>query len=268
VVFGRKIAQHNHTQQMVNELGHSAVHLRRAAGHLAVGTAERLTPTYAKARHVADKSWISTRETINPIYQQMREGAMNSRTMKQLGKDRMKMGSARMKQMAKKSGKGHGSRWGGLSGLLIAGAAVGAASAVVARRRRAMQAEWDEYEPMAGFDESRYAESQYGQKPTGAKVASGAATMADNLSARAGRIADSLHERSANMQDKSMEGPQSGAHAAPMGMPSRTTGPSGDFAGPPSGSNMPGPGMGTPSGPMAGNRDRLGDPALDFPDER
>jgi hypothetical protein len=254
VVFGRKLAQQTHRQQLVSELGHSAVHLRRAAGHLAMGTAEHLTPTYDRARHMADQGWSSTQETLKPIYQQVRENAMNTRAMKQMGQDRMKQ----MKKMKAKRNE-HG-RWRGLSGLLIAGAAVGAMSAAVARRRRAQQAEWEEYEPMTGYDESRYAESQYAQKPAGAKVASGAANMVDTFSSRAGRIADSLHERSATMQERAMQDMES---EGGTGMPPRTVGPSGDFAGPPAGATMAGPGT-----PTAANRDRLGDPALDFPDER
>src|SRR5690606_35075388 len=133
--------------------------------------------------------------------------------------------------------------------------AVGAAGAAMARRRRQQ-----EYEPMAGFDESLYAESKYGERSAKQKVGSGAASVADTLSARAGRPADSLHERSAGMQEKeSGQQRESG--------PART----------PSGPGMSGPGpVGTPGSmmsassqpPMSTPRERLGDPALDFPDER
>jgi hypothetical protein len=78
--------------------------------------------------------------------------------------------------------------------------------------------------------------------------------MVDSLTDRAGRIADSLHERSAGMPEK-----PGGASAMPMRDQSgpATTGP-----GP-----MMGPGQ-TNQPPLSTPRERLGDPALDFPDER
>lgn len=243
-MFGRNHAQkqmQRHRQQFMNELGESAQHFRRAAGHFAQGTAMRLGPTYDRARVLAGERWMSTRQSMAPMYQQMRENAMTGRSMRhQQRKLKHKMEARRHGRMRM------------LRGLLIAGAAVGAASAAVARRRR-MQAEWAEYEPMAGFDQSRYAESQYGQSSAKQKVAAGAATMADSLSSRAGRAADSLHDRSTSMPENrgGQPGPGGlGGSAGSMGTPGSMRS---------SSTNQP---------PMSQPRERLGDPALDFPDER
>jgi hypothetical protein len=245
-VFGHKHAQ-THSQQFRSELGVSIGALRRAAGHFAHGTAERLTPTYDRARLMAGRGWDNTRETVAPLYQHIRDGAALARA------ERLRQTGRTVAQR---------SRLRGLASLLAAGAAVGAAGAAVARRRRAQQAEWEEYPPMT--DQTRYAdESAYGHRSAREKVTAGAANVADSVSNRAGRIADSLHERSAQIHERSA---QPGAHGMPE--PPRT-------AGPMTGPSGTGPGMATPgatpgnpmAGPGAGSRDRLGDPALGFPDQ-
>ncbi len=231
----------------MSEFGEGVGALRRAAGHFAQGTAERLSPTYDRARNVAGRGWETTRDRMSPAYERMREGAGRARSMKH------------QKEAPKRS------RMRTMRGLLIAGAAVGAASAAVARRRR-QQAEWQNYDAMTGFDESRYAESRYGGKPSaGQKVTSSAATMADSLSSGVGRIADSLHERSAQMQEKAQEA--GGAHAG-MPMPEPMGPPRGTAPGPVATPGMTGVGPGTPTATPSAPRDRLGDPAIDFPDER
>jgi hypothetical protein len=231
----------------MSELNQGVGALRRAAGHAALGTAERLTPTYDRARFAAGRGWDTTRQTLTPIYEQMREGAVGTRK-----------GRA-----TRRKGAQHG-KLRGLASLLAAGAAVGAAGAAVARRRRAQQAEWEEYDPVTGesrYMGSRYAEeSQYGPRSARDRVTAGAASMADSFSSRAGRLADTLHERSESMQQ------QGGQMAEPSGMPPRTTepmtGPSG--TGPGTSPNPQGMGMG-PGAPM--RSDRRGDPALGFPEE-
>jgi cytoskeletal protein RodZ len=171
-VFGRKEPQRTQTQAVMDELAESYGHLRRAAGHLAGGAAEKLTPPYDRARFAASRSWITTKDAFAPMYEQMREGAANARREQEVSKP---------------------NRWPALVGLLAAGAAVGAAGAMVARRRRAA-AQWEDYDPMTAMDEA-----QYGEKPSAAKkVAAGAATVADSVSSQAGKVADSLHEKSAS----------------------------------------------------------------------
>jgi hypothetical protein len=175
----------------------------------------------------------TTRRTMSSERRQAREMGMSARAMRRRKKEVHK--HHRMRTLRR---------------LLLTGAAVGAASAAVARRRR-QRAEWAEYEQMGGFDESRYAEGKAGERSAKQKVAAGAASMADSLSARAGRIADSLHERSASMQEK-------GGESEPSTVPLRES---------PSATG-PGP-VGTPSTMSnPSGRERMGDPALDFPNER
>jgi hypothetical protein len=174
-VFGRKQEQRSHRQQLMDELMESYGHLKLAAGHVAGGTAEKLTPTYDRAQDAANRRWSTTLDAFMPLYEQMRDGAANAR-------------------------KGHEvhqkKRWPVLVGLLAAGTAVGAAGAVIARRRRAA-AQWDEYDPMPAVTGSPYGADPH----AGHKVAAGAASVADSVSSNAGKIADSLHDRSGVKDD-------------------------------------------------------------------
>jgi len=187
VVFGRK-QQRTQTQLLMDELAESYGHLKSAAGHVAGGTAEKLTPPYDKARNAANRGWYTTKDAFAPLYVQMREGAAN----------------ARKEQQVKKN------RWPVLVGLLAAGAAVGAAGAMVARRRRTA-AQWDEYDPMPAVSDASYGSSTgsstSASKMAGAtdKVTASAANVAESVSSQAGKVADSLHEKSSgrgSMSDK------------------------------------------------------------------
>jgi hypothetical protein len=167
---------------MMDELTQSYGHLRTAAGHGVGGAAEMMTPTYDRARDVARRGLGTTRQAFNPLYEQIREGAANAR---------------RGYEVPKKN------RWPMLIGLLAAGAAVGAAGAVMARRRR-NASEWDEYEPLAGID------TGYGMtEPKGSatkKLTEGAASVADSVSSGAGKLADSLHNRPGRTGDPAHAG--------------------------------------------------------------
>ncbi len=174
-MFGRKEPPRTQRQQIRDELGETYAHLRLAASHAAGGAAEKLTPPYDRARYVANRGWVTTKDAFAPLYEQVRSGAANARKDYQV-----------LEIPEKKN------RWGALLGLLAAGAAVGAVGAVVMRRRRA-EAQWDEYDPMTAVDELTPA----GQKPSATKkVTAGAASVADTVSAKAGKLADSLHEKS------------------------------------------------------------------------
>jgi hypothetical protein len=167
-----------HSQQLMNELTQSYDHLKMAAGHAAGGAAEMATPTYDRARNVATRGWGTTRHVFHPLYEQIRDGAANARKGYEVP--------------TKKS------RWPMLVGLLAAGAAVGAASAIIARRRRNVS-EWDEYEPRGDID------SGYGMGESkgsaSKKLTEGAASVAGSVSAGAGKLADSLHGRSTRIGD-------------------------------------------------------------------
>jgi hypothetical protein len=185
VVFGRKPPR-TQSQQLMDELTESSGHLKQAAGHMAGGTAEKLTPPYDRARGAAARGLHTTVGVFSPLYEQMKVGAANAR---------------REYEMPRKN------RWPAVVGILAAGAAVGAAGAMVVRRRRAA-AQWDEYDPMPAVSELPYGS---GMPTTGdskvssatSKVTAGAASVADSVSNQAGKIAGSLHEKA-----KGPEGPE------------------------------------------------------------
>lgn len=181
VLWSRK-APRSHTELCKDELTQSYDHLKLAAGHAAGGAAERVGPTYDRARLMAMDRMAMTRGALTPLYEQMRQGALNAR-------------KGEIAVVRK-------NRWPMLAGLLAAGAAVGAAGAIVARKRRAA-AEWDEFEPLGGI------EADYGlpehKGSAGKKLTDGAASVAGSVSASASKIADSLHGRSARASDSLSE---------------------------------------------------------------
>jgi len=191
-VFGRKESR-THTDQLLDELAQSYGHLKLAAGHAAGGAAEQLTPPYDKARNAASRGWTSTKGAFAPMYEQVRDGAANARKKEADVFDQRK------------------TRWPVLAGLLAAGAAVGAAGAMIAKRRRAAK-EWHEFEPDQMLDETGYGLESTGAKSpematrdkastaahtAGKKVAAGAAAVASGVSSQAGKLADALGDKSA-----------------------------------------------------------------------
>jgi cytoskeletal protein RodZ len=179
-VFGRKSAPPpTQSQVVMEELAQSYGHLRQAAGHLAGGAAEKITPTYDRARAAANRRLATTKDTFSPMYEQMREGAANARKAR---------GLQALQQLNEESKP---NRWPALFGLLATGAAVGAVGAMIVRRRRAAE-QWEDYDPMTAIDEAQYGDKQ---SPT-QKVTAGAASVADSVSSQASKLADSLHEKS------------------------------------------------------------------------
>ena len=159
-MFGRGKPSPTHKEQLLDELAQSYGHLKLAAGHVAGGTAEKVTPSYDKARNSASRGWGTTKGAFAPLYEQVRQGAAN----------------ARKEYVVAETKK---NRWPMLMGLLAAGAAVGAAGAMVAKRRRA--ASWEEFEPLPEDDEFGYGTAD--TAPASHKVTQGAASVADKLSA-------------------------------------------------------------------------------------
>lgn len=192
-VFGRKDSR-THTDELLHELTESYGHLKLAAGHAAGGAAEKLTPPYDKARNTTSRGWRSTRNAFAPIYEQMRDGAANARRGAELPDKRNRS-------------------WPVLVSLLAAGAAVGAAGAMIARRRRAAQ-QWDEFEPDELLEEPGYgrhespdavsaagdlAESAAEKASSTAatatkKMTAGAAAVASTVSTQAGKLAERLSD--------------------------------------------------------------------------
>jgi hypothetical protein len=158
----------------MDELSQSYGHLKLAAAHAAGGAAERMTPSYDRAREMAARRFSTTKGTFSPLYEQIREGAANARGINGRREPEMKR-----------------NKWPVVLGLVAAGAAAGACGAMIARRRR-VASQWDEYDPMASVEESPYGE----HKSTSQRVSAGAASVADSVSAQAGKLAESLHERS------------------------------------------------------------------------
>ena len=171
-MFGRSKPTKTQSEMIMDELSESYGHLRQAAGHVAGGAAEVVTPRYDRARHVAAMGWSGTRGAFQPMVDQMRTGAANARSQYPVEQSRR-------------------NRWPALFGLLAAGAAVGAAAAMVVRRRRA--AEWDEYEPIPPMAESPF---DTDTRSTTQKVSAGAAALAESASTQAGKVAESLRSKS------------------------------------------------------------------------
>lgn len=136
---------------MRRELGESVDHLMQAAAHAAGGVGATVGPRVAvvrtymapgmgKVRNVASQGWESTVTALTPLTAAAKEGSRKAMVLR-IKKEK--------RSMARK-------RWSMLAGLLAAGAAVGAAGAMVVRRRR--RAQWDEYDashPMGSVEKTR-----------------------------------------------------------------------------------------------------------------
>jgi gas vesicle protein len=162
---------------MRDEIIESYGHLKMAAAQAAGASAEQLTPPYDKARHAATKGWVSTKDAFAPLYETMREGAKNARAK------------------AEKNVSENRRTWPVLVGFLVAGAAIGAAAAMIARRRRLAE-QWEEYEPTLDDATDTMKDAAAGKVAVATKkVAGGAAAVADSVSTQAGKLADTLHEK-------------------------------------------------------------------------
>lgn len=135
-VFGRREVK-THRRLMQEELGESLGHLRLAAAHAADGASGALAPRVETARKAVKPGLAKAGGTAGTIVVIARDRS------RQASKQAENMGRKGKAKMMKKESR-NGRRWPmALGGLLIAGAAVGAATAMM-RRRRADQA-WDEY---------------------------------------------------------------------------------------------------------------------------
>ena len=149
----------NRSAKMKNELGQSVDHFRRAASIAAHETSatvgpkfhaarDRVQPTAVKAKDAASNGWDSALATLTPLITAATEKAQQvSRKDVKASRKFAKKNAKRLEKRANKTlGRNQKSRSGAkLGGLLLAGAAVGAAGAYLVRKRR--QAQWDEYDP-------------------------------------------------------------------------------------------------------------------------
>ena len=135
-VFGRREVK-THRRLMREELGESLGHLRMAAAHAADGASGALTPRVENARNAVRPGFVRAGDAAGTILVIARDRS------RQAGKKAEKMGRKGKAKMMKNESR-NSRRWPmTLGGLLMAGAAVGAATALM-RRRRANRA-WDEY---------------------------------------------------------------------------------------------------------------------------
>lgn len=139
------------SQLVKAELGESFGHFMQAATHAAGGVGATMGPRAAdgvhRVRESASHGWESTMATLAPLAAAAAEGAREAgRGTKRAGRKARKAGGMKMRAISpKKEPRMSRGRLPMLIGLLAAGAAVGAAGALVMRRRK--QQQWQEYEP-------------------------------------------------------------------------------------------------------------------------
>ncbi|GAA4453821.1 hypothetical protein GCM10023170_044580 [Phytohabitans houttuyneae] len=151
------LARRKTRSQLVKaELGESFDHFMQAATHAAGGVGATMGPKAADGAHrvkeSASSGWESTMATLAPLAAAAAEGAREAgRTTKRAGRKARKAGATKMRAVSpKKESRMSRRRWPMLAGLLAAGAAVGAAGALVMRRRK--QQQWQEYDPSHAMD--------------------------------------------------------------------------------------------------------------------
>ena len=147
---------------MKRELAQSVDHFKRAATLAAQETSatvgpkvnaarDRVQPAATKARDAASSGWGSAVATLTPLITAAGENVRHvGRKSEKVSKKQAKANKKNAKKLEKRAGKAlgrkqTGRRGGKLFGLALAGAAVGAGTAYVARKRKAAQ--WDEYDP-------------------------------------------------------------------------------------------------------------------------
>jgi hypothetical protein len=175
---------------MRDELNQSFDHLRLAVGHAAGGAANLVGPRVGSARRSAKpglrKANRATAATVVPIARAARDGAL--RGMRE-GRAKVTRKEPRVKRWPMM-----------LGGLLIAGAAAGAASAVIARRR-ANRGRWEEYgTPTTGRNDSIVESAK-------ASTRSAAETGKEKVQS----LAESAKERAADLTGTSSGTPEFGS---------------------------------------------------------
>jgi hypothetical protein len=182
-VFGRRQVK-THSQLMRDELSEGFGHLWQAAAHAAGGIGATVGPKWDTAkghlphqagsmRDAAAHGWESTVAAFVPLMEAARANAAAATKNAQ---------KARKKAMKKESGMAR-KRATILVGLLTAGAAAGAAGALIARRRN--RARWDEYEAQ-GMKAMRSAADKTAQKIGGTAERAGQTVSSSTDTAREG----------------------------------------------------------------------------------
>ncbi|WP_117211176.1 hypothetical protein [Allorhizocola rhizosphaerae] len=171
------------------ELGESWDHLLTAASHAANGVGKSMGPRAHQMRGVAMRGWDSTAHAFAPLAVAYRQGAADATAA-----------ALKLKNKAKAGKKGRNvsnKRMGMLIGLLAAGAAVGAAGALVMRRRRRHQ--WSEYDPNEALD-SMSADARSMMDKTAGKGGSTMDKMSHQASKAMNKAGDKLHSAASSMR--------------------------------------------------------------------
>jgi hypothetical protein len=191
-MFRRRQAK-THRVQMREELGQSFDHFRQAASHAASGTANLIGPRYESARKSMKKSSGASvrkanRATAAAVMPLAIAVGRNARKGK--AKVMREQQSTRRWPMV-------------LGGLLAAGAAVGAAGAMIARRR-ANRDQWEEYGSTRSTGSSR----------TDSMIETAKSTL-DSGRDKVQSLAESAKERAAEMTNSSSRNSSPSSSSSP-----------------------------------------------------
>jgi len=183
------------SELMRAELGESWDHFLAAATHAANGVGKSVGPRATALKGAASRGWGSTTATLAPLAIAYREGAADATAT-----------ALKLKRKSEKGKKGKSvsnKRTGMLIGLLAAGATLGAAGALVVRRRR--QQQWAEYES-TGALESMSAEARAMAEKTANKSGSTMDRLAHRTSKAMDKTADKLQSAASSMRRTDFKG--------------------------------------------------------------
>lgn len=201
-MFGRKPAKTS-AQQALDELAKGYNHLKRAAGHAAGGAVEWMTPRAGMgksgaAKNLAKGAFAPLAPLVGQLGQFGQSSEVSPGQIRRMGERWLAQQGWGSKIMREKNGNEEKAmRRPRLSkkmmGLVLAGAAVGTAGAIAARRRKA-GSEWSEYEPAPE-------EMAYGEPPAkGRKMASSLASAAEAVRSKASKAAQAVQERTGHQE--------------------------------------------------------------------
>jgi hypothetical protein len=166
------------SEMMRSELGASWDHFLAAASHAANGVGQSVGPRATRIRGAASNSWTSTATALAPLASAYREGVADATAVAL---------KVKKKRSGKKGRPVSNRRTGMLIGLLAAGVALGAAGALVVRRRR--RQEWSEYDPSGALD----------------SMSSDARSMVDKASGKSGKTMDKMAHHASKAMDKTAD---------------------------------------------------------------
>ncbi|NUT31603.1 MAG: hypothetical protein HOV79_00870 [Hamadaea sp.] len=172
---------------MVQAASHAAGGVGSAVGPRAHAVRAAISPAAGRVRSVASTGWDSTMGTLAPLVAAAREGAREATEVALKEK-------AKLAKMAKREERMKQKRIGLALGLLAAGVAVGAAAALVMKRRRSTT--WEEYDPSQAL-ESAMDKASDTMERAGDSMASAAS--------KAGDKAEAMGDKAKNAADKAAD---------------------------------------------------------------